>query len=132
MEFTARSVLLSCTTVAAGINSGGFFVFSNFVMASLGRLGAAEGARAMQVINRGAPNPLFLATLLGGGVAGTVLAATAAGDPCANWQVACVTPRWRSRGGVVEVACDEGGLRRRLLRCPAHPERRWPLRRARA
>ena len=88
METTARSALLIYTVVAAGINSGAFFVFSNFVMASLGRLAPADGARAMQEINRGAPNPLFMATLIGGGVAGAVLAATAPGDPGARWQVA--------------------------------------------
>ncbi|MDH4169949.1 MAG: DUF1772 domain-containing protein [Acidimicrobiia bacterium] len=88
METTTRSALLIYTVVAAGINSGAFFVFSNFVMASLGRLAPAEGAQAMQEINRGAANPLFMATLIGGGVTGAVLAATAAGDPGAGWQVA--------------------------------------------
>jgi uncharacterized membrane protein len=88
METTTRSALVIYTVVASGINSGAFFVFSNFVMTSLGRLAPAEGARAMQEINRGAPNPLFMATLIGGGVAGAVLAATAPGDPGARWQVA--------------------------------------------
>lgn len=88
MEITARSALLIYTVVAAGINSGAFFVFSNFVMAALGRLGPADGARAMQEINRGAPNVLFMATLIGGAVTGAVLAATAAGDPGAGWQLA--------------------------------------------
>lgn len=87
MELTLRSTLLLYTIVAAGINSGAFFVFSNFVMGSLARLGPAEGARAMQEINRAAPNPGFMATLMGAGVTGAVLAATAAGDPGAWWQV---------------------------------------------
>lgn len=88
MELTLRSALLLYTIVAAGINSGAFFVFSNFVMASLGRLPAAEGARAMQEINRGAPNPGFMATLMGAGVTGAVLALTASGAPGAWWQIA--------------------------------------------
>lgn len=88
METTTRPALLLFTVVAAGINSGAFFVFSNFVMASLGKLAPADGARAMQQINRGAPNPLFMATLIGGGVTGTALAATAAGNPGAGWQIA--------------------------------------------
>ncbi len=96
MEST-RSALLMCTVVAAGIKSGAFFVFSNFVMASLGRLAPAEGARAMQELNRGAPNPLFMATLVGGGVAGAALSATAAGDPGAGWQVTGGLCRWPRR-----------------------------------
>lgn len=88
MELTARTALLVFTVVAAGINSGAFFVFSNFVMASLARLDPAEGARAMQGINRAAPNPGFMATLMGAGVTGVVLALTAAGAPAAGWQIA--------------------------------------------
>ena len=95
MDSSARSALLIYTVVAAGINSGAFFVFSNFVMASLGRLAPGEGARAMQEMNRGAPNPLFMATLMGGGLTGAALAATAAGAPGAAWQVG---------GGLLSVA----------------------------
>ena len=95
MDTSIRSALLIYTVVAAGINSGAFFVFSNFVMASLGRLAPADGARAMQEMNRGAPNPLFMATLMGGAVTGGVLAATAAGTPGTGWQVA---------GGLLSVA----------------------------
>lgn len=87
MDPTVRSVLLLFTIVAAAINSGAFFVFSNFVMSSLGRLAPAEGAHAMQQINRSAPNPAFMTTLMGGGLAGLVLAITASGHAGAGWQV---------------------------------------------
>ena len=95
MDTSARSALLIYTVVAAGINSGAFFIFSNFVMASLGRLAPAEGARAMQEMNRAAPNPLFMATLMGGGITGAVLAGTASGQSGAAWQVA---------GGIMSLA----------------------------
>lgn len=88
MEPTLRSALLLFTIVAAGINSGAFFVFSNFIMASLARLAPAEGARAMQEINRAAPNAGFMVTLIGAGVTGLALAVTAGGVPGAPWQVA--------------------------------------------
>jgi uncharacterized membrane protein len=95
MDPTFRSALLLVTIIAAGINSGAFFAFSNFVMGGLGRLAPAEGARAMQQINRGAPNPAFVATLMGGGLTGLVLAITATGEPGAAWQVG---------GGLLSVA----------------------------
>lgn len=86
MELTIPSVLLLATIVAAGINSGSFFVFSNFVMRSLARLPPADGARAMQEINRAAPNPGFMTTLMGAAVGGGVLLATAGGQPGGGWQ----------------------------------------------
>ena len=45
--------------------SGVFFAFSNFVMAALGRIPAAEGMRAMQEINVTVINPLFMGALFG-------------------------------------------------------------------
>jgi uncharacterized membrane protein len=95
MNLTPHSALLLFTIVAAGINSGAFFAFSNFIMGPLARLAPAEGARAMQEINRAAPNPGFMATLIGAGVTGAVLAATASGAPGAWWQIA---------GGLLSVA----------------------------
>lgn len=95
MEFTVRTALLLYTIVAAGINSGAFFVFSNFIMGSLGRLSPADGARAMQEINRAAPNLGFMATLIGGGATGLVLTVLAPGVPGAWWQAA---------GGALSVA----------------------------
>lgn len=88
MELTTRTVLIVATAVAAGINAGSFFAFSNFVMQALGRLAPAEGARAMQEINRDAPNPLFMLTLIGGGASGAALALVALGSPDAGWQLA--------------------------------------------
>lgn len=88
MDVSIRSALMLSTVVSAGINSGAFFVFSNFVMGSLGRLAPAEGARAMQEINRAAPNRGFMITLVGAGLTGLVLAVMAPGDPRAGWQAA--------------------------------------------
>lgn len=51
--------------LAAAINAGAFFVFSNFVMPALADLPPAEGAAAMQSINRFAPNPMFMLALFG-------------------------------------------------------------------
>jgi len=88
MEPTFHSALILYTILAAGINSGAFFAFSNFVMKALVRLDPADGARAMQEINRSAPNIAFMATLMGGGLTGLVLAIAAGGAAAPEWQVA--------------------------------------------
>jgi uncharacterized membrane protein len=64
----ALLVLALMTALGAGLAGGVFFAFSNFVMAALGRIPAAEGSRAMQVINVTVINPLFMAVLFGTGV----------------------------------------------------------------
>ena len=51
--------------VGAGLTAGVFLAFSSFVMTGLGRAPAAVGVRAMQEINRAAPNPVFMLTLFG-------------------------------------------------------------------
>jgi uncharacterized membrane protein len=51
--------------IAAAVNAGTFFAFSNFVMPALRDLPPADGASAMQSINRFAPNPLFVLTMVG-------------------------------------------------------------------
>lgn len=56
---------ITVAAVAAGINAGAFFAFSNFVMPALADIPARDGAAAMQSINRFAPNPLFGATIFG-------------------------------------------------------------------
>jgi uncharacterized membrane protein len=61
-------VTIVVAAVAAAIDAGAFFVFSNFVMPALADLPAGDGATAMQSINRSAPNPLFLAMLVGAGL----------------------------------------------------------------
>ena len=64
----ALLVLVLVTAVGAGLAAGVFFAFSNFVMAALGRIPAAEGIRAMQEINVTVINPLFMAVLFGTGL----------------------------------------------------------------
>ncbi len=59
--------------VGAGTTAGAFFTFSNFTMAGLKRLTPAQGAAAMQAINRAAPTPLFMLLLFGTGAACLVL-----------------------------------------------------------
>lgn len=56
--------------VAAAISGGAFFAFSNFVMPALSKLPAPDAVSAMQAINRAAPNPLFVAAIVGAGVVG--------------------------------------------------------------
>lgn len=62
-------VLLLALVIAAilgsGLMAGLFFVFSNTVMAALGRLPAAQGMAAMQSINTTILNPLFLSLFMG-------------------------------------------------------------------
>jgi uncharacterized membrane protein len=64
----ALLALVLVTAVGAGLAGGVFFAFSNFVMAALGRIRAAEGIRAMQEINVTVINPLFMAVLFGTGL----------------------------------------------------------------
>jgi uncharacterized membrane protein len=63
----ALLVLVLVTAVGAGLAAGVFFAFSNFVMAALGRLPAAQGIRAMQEVNVTVINPLFMVVLFGTG-----------------------------------------------------------------
>lgn len=54
--------------LGSGMIAGLFFVFSNTVMAALGKLRPANGIAAMQFINRDIQNPLFFAVFLGTGI----------------------------------------------------------------
>ncbi len=74
--------------LGAGLTAGVFLAFSSFVMTGLGRAPAAVGVRAMQEINRAAPNPVFMVTLFGTALLAVVLAvvAVAAGSP-GRWLV---------------------------------------------
>ena len=56
-------------SVGAGMAAGAFFTFSTFTMEGLKRLAPAEGAAAMQAINKEAPTPLFMLLLFGTGAA---------------------------------------------------------------
>lgn len=62
--------LITAGLISAAITGGAFFTFSNFVMPALSTLSDTSGIKAMQAINRAAPNPLFIATLLIGVFAG--------------------------------------------------------------
>jgi uncharacterized membrane protein len=64
----AQTMTILCA-VGAGTAAGTFFTFSNFTMAGLKRLAPANGAAAMQAINREALSPLFMLLLFGTGVA---------------------------------------------------------------
>lgn len=71
---------LVVAAVAAGVNAGAFFAFSNFVMRALEDLPRADGASAMRAINRFAPSFLFVTSIIGAGAAGIVVLATEWGD----------------------------------------------------
>ena len=67
MEFdTLLRILLWFAAVGCGVMAGVYFAFSTFIMHSLASVPPAEGARAMQAINRvivrSAFLPLFFAT----------------------------------------------------------------------
>jgi uncharacterized membrane protein len=51
--------------LGAGLIAGTFFAFSVFVMGALGKLPAANGIAAMQSINVGVINPVFLGVFMG-------------------------------------------------------------------
>lgn len=74
-------VLSLLAAVGSGINAGLFFIFSNTIMTSLGRLKPAEGAAAMQMINRVILNPVFFAIFFGTAVASLLLIVAASRVP---------------------------------------------------
>jgi uncharacterized membrane protein len=83
--------LTIATAIGAAVAGGALFAFSTFVMPALRRLPDAEGLRAMQAINRAAPQPLFMLALFGTAIACVVLgisAATRLDDAVARWQLA--------------------------------------------
>lgn len=71
-------VLTLVAATGSGLAGGVFLAFSTFVMSSLGRLPDRDGLAAMQQINRGAPNPLFMTVLFGTAGACAVLGVSAA------------------------------------------------------
>ncbi len=88
----SSGVLYLATLSAAlgcGLVAGVFFAFSSFVMPALGRLTHAEGAAAMQSINRLALTPAFMTALFGTGIAclGLILWAAVSFD---GWSSALV------------------------------------------
>ena len=70
--------------VGAATAAGAFFTFSDFTTRGLRQLSSAQGAAAMQAINRAAPSPLFMLLLFGTGAACLALAVHSVlhlGDP---------------------------------------------------
>lgn len=65
-----QTSLIVAGAVAAGVNAGAFFAFSNFVMPALEELAPTDGATAMQTINRYAPSTLFVGAIIGAGLVG--------------------------------------------------------------
>jgi len=68
----AQALTIICA-VGAGTAAGAFFTFSTFTIGGLKRLAPAQGAAAMQAINKEAPTPLFMLLLFGTGFACLVL-----------------------------------------------------------
>jgi uncharacterized membrane protein len=90
MSGFARVMTIACT-VGAGAAAGALFAFSNFAIDGLRRLPPAQGASAMQAINREAPNPLFMLILMGTGAGCVVLGIQSAADlddPGAKYRLA--------------------------------------------
>jgi uncharacterized membrane protein len=83
--------LTIAAAVGAAVAGGALFAFSTFVMRALRQLPDGEGLRAMQQINRAAPQPLFMLALFGTAVACVVLGVSAAirlDESVARWQLA--------------------------------------------
>ncbi|MGD9961202.1 DUF1772 domain-containing protein [Nocardioides sp.] len=90
LDVLRRHLTLVCA-VGSGLAGGVFLAFSTFVMSSLGRLPDRQGLTAMQQINRGAPNPVFMTVLFGTAGACVVLGVSAIrhlDEPTAPWQLA--------------------------------------------
>lgn len=66
MSSLAQTMAIICA-VGAATAAGAFFTFSTFTMNGLKRLAPAQGAAAMQAINKEAPAPLFMLLLFGTG-----------------------------------------------------------------
>jgi uncharacterized membrane protein len=64
MSLFAQTMTIICA-VGAATAAGAFFTFSRFTMEGLKRLAPAQGAAAMQAINKEAPTPLFMLLLIG-------------------------------------------------------------------
>jgi uncharacterized membrane protein len=64
---SGQAILIGTTALGCGLVAGGFFAFSTFVMAALGRLPPEEGIAAMQAINVVVLRSPFLAVFVGTG-----------------------------------------------------------------
>lgn len=93
MSVFPRAMTIACA-VGSAAAAGALFTFSNFTIDGLRRLPPAQGAAAMQAINREAPNPLFMLILMGTGAGCVVLGVQSAAnldEPGAKYRLAaCV------------------------------------------
>ena len=89
MSGLAQTMTILCA-VGAAMAAGTFFTFSTFTIRGLKRLAPAQGAAAMQAINKEAPTPLFMLLLFGTGAACLVLTIYAAlhlEEPGSTYQI---------------------------------------------
>ena len=89
MSSFAQTMTIICA-VGTATAAGAFFTFSTFTVKGLKRLAPAQGAAAMQAINKEAPTPLFMLLLFGTGAACLVLMIYAGlhhQDPGAKYQL---------------------------------------------
>lgn len=70
-------ILTIIAAIGAGLSAGVFFAFSTFVMKGLAKIPAPSGIRAMQSMNKYAPNSLFGAVLFATAALCVFLAVTA-------------------------------------------------------
>lgn len=73
MNLLTRALTIACA-VGAAAAAGAFLTFSTFTIGGLKRLRPAQGAAAMQSINRQATTPVFMLVLFGTGLACLLLA----------------------------------------------------------
>ncbi len=92
------ALLTLLSALGCGLIAGVFFAFSTFVMSALGRLPPAQGAAAMQSINRAVINLLFMLALFGTGAACLLLAVGA----LLTWQDAGAA--WLLAGSLLYLA----------------------------
>jgi len=91
MSDNVTRILTIVSALGSGLVAGIFFAFSTFIMKSLNQLAPAEGIRAMQEINKEAPNGWFMSVLFGTAAVGAVLAVPAVrhlDDPGAGYRIA--------------------------------------------
>ena len=87
------TILTVVVAVGAGAVGGVFFAYSTFTMSALARLAPAEGAAAMQSINREAPRAPLMALMFGTAAAGVALAVVAVanlGEAASAYQLTAV------------------------------------------
>lgn len=90
--------LVFAAALGSGLMAGLFFVFSNTVMAALGRIPASAGIAAMQQINVAIQNPLFFVGFFGPALLSAILIAACA----LGWAVGGTS--WIVAGSVLYLA----------------------------